>query len=71
MFTLGMKWKYVKENPVKKVKLFKELEIPVRILHRFEIHELIENSCDRLKGIIILVLNTGMRKGEILNLKME
>jgi len=68
MFSLAIKWKYVKENPVKEVKQFQERKIEMKILDRDEIDRLIHNSCDHLKGIIILALNTGMRKGEILNL---
>ena len=41
----------------------------MKILDREEIDRLIRNSCDHLKGIIILALNTGMRKGEILYLR--
>lgn len=69
IFSLAKKWKLVDENPVKEVKLFQEQKIEMKILDKIEIDLLIDKSCDHLRGIIILALNTGMRKGEILNLR--
>lgn len=69
MFSLAIKWRYVKENPVKEVKQFPERKIEMKILGRDILDRLIDKSCDHLRGIIILAINTGMRKGEILNLR--
>lgn len=69
MYSLAKKWKLADENPVKEVKLFQERKIEMRILDREEINKLIKASSAHLKSIIIIALNTGMRKGEILNLR--
>ena len=71
MFTLAKKWKLVDENPVKEVKLFREQKIVMQILNKEEIDRLIECSADHLKKIIILALNTGMRRGEIFKLQWK
>jgi len=68
MFSLAKKWEYADMNPVKEVRLFKERKIDMHILDKEEINRLIEVSNTYLKPIIIIALNTGMRKGEILNL---
>jgi len=41
----------------------------MRILNKEEIGRLIEVSSGYLRAIIVLALNTGMRKGEIFNLR--
>jgi len=69
MFNKAIEWDKAEVNPVKKVKLFKENNVRVRYLEKEEIKKLIDNASAHLKPILIVALNTGMRKGEILNLK--
>lgn len=70
MFTIAEKFrKFEGKNPVKEVKYFQESQYIMRVLDKEEIKQLIDASSGYLKSIIILALNTGMRKGEILNLR--
>ncbi len=69
MYSLAKKCKIINDNPVEEVKLFSEQKIEMKILDRDEIMNLINKAADHIKPIIIVALNTGMRKGEILNLR--
>lgn len=74
MFTMAVKWGRAQRNPVKEVKMFKEPKGRERILSEEEEGRLLEavestTKSQHLTPIIITALNTGMRKGEILNLK--
>ena len=69
MFNLAIKWKYVDTNPVKEVEFFQERELATRTLKKDEAQRLIEASNGNLKPLIIVALNTGMRRGELLKLK--
>jgi integrase len=69
MFNKAVEWNYLAENKLLKVKKFKEPPGRVRYLTDEEIERLLHCCADYLKPIVILALNTGMRKSEILNLK--
>ncbi|MDP8296838.1 MAG: site-specific integrase [Candidatus Orphnella occulta] len=69
MFNKAIEWNKTDNNPVKKVKLFKENNKRTRYLEKEEIEKLLGNCSGYLKPIVIVALNTGMRKGEILSLK--
>ena len=56
-------------NPVTRVRMCKEKAIRLRYLEKEEIIRLITNCSDDFRPIVILAVNTGMRRGEILNLK--
>ncbi|OGP62750.1 MAG: hypothetical protein A2170_10055 [Deltaproteobacteria bacterium RBG_13_53_10] len=69
MFSLAKKWKMADENPVKEVQFFQERQIEMKILSQEEIGRLLDYTSPRLKPIVIVALNTGLRKGEILHLR--
>lgn len=69
MFTMAIAWGYVTTNPVKNVKLFKELKGRIRYLTQLEIERLLKELNGTPRSIVVTALNTGMRKGEIQNLK--
>ena len=70
MFNLAIDEGYLGENPVCKVKFFSEKDnLQERILTPGEEERLKENCIPHLRSMIIVALNTGMRRGEIQNLK--
>ena len=71
MFTKAIEWGFLKENPAKPVKLLKENNRRLRFLSEDEIDRLLTNCSGYLRDIVLLALNTGMRKGEIFNLKWQ
>jgi integrase len=71
MFNKAIEWSKAYDNPVRKVKLFKEKNQRTRYLEQNEIPKFIESCSDHLKPIVIVAVFTGMRKSEILNLKWE
>lgn len=74
MFTKAMDWGLVRENPAKRVKMARE-KPRSRFLTVKEMNHLLEAATRSkalyLKPMLVLALNTAMRKGEILNLRWE
>ena len=69
MFSRAVEWGYAKENPVKKVKFEKENNSRVRFLEKDELKKLLDHCHPMLKAIVLVAVNTGMRKEEIRTLK--
>ena len=69
MFTIAIQWGKAQSNPVKQVKLYKVKNNRLRYLEKEEAQRLIDNCSGYLKNIVIIALNTGIRRGEILGLK--
>lgn len=69
MLNRAIEWGKLQHNPCKAVKLFKTNNQRLRFLEREEIDRLLSNCAEHLRPMVLLALNTGMRKGEILNLK--
>lgn len=71
MFTMAIQWGKAEKNPVKQVKFMRLDNQVERILTAEEEVRLLEHSSERLRPILILALNTGMRLGEIMSLSWE
>ena len=71
VFTKAIDWGYVSSNPARKVKLFPEKPSKLRVLSDEEFQKLYNSSSNFLKPILIVAVNTGLRRSEILNLKWE
>lgn len=70
MFNVAIDEGYVEENPARKVKLYSEKDnLKERILIEAEEGKLMETCSETLSPILVVALNTGMRRAEILNLK--
>jgi len=74
MFTKADEWEMVSKDVlerVRKVKLLPEHNWRLRFLSVEECQSLIDACDSHLRPIVIVALNTGMRKGEILSLRWE
>ena len=71
MFKKAVEWELTSNNPAKDVKKFKENNINLRILSKEEFQNLYDCSTDSLKAFLLIAVNTGMRPGEIFNLKRK
>jgi integrase len=72
LFNLAKKWKkFFGENPVSASGLIKVENQVERILSADEEQRLLDTSPDYLRDIITVALNSGMRRGEILNLTWD
>ena len=69
MFNKAVQWGYIAENPFRSVLRFKEPPGRTRYLSQNEITRLLDCCSVQTRQIVIVALNTGMRRGEILNLK--
>jgi|GEM_PF-153251 excisionase family DNA binding protein len=70
MFNLAIEEGYLEANPAAKIKLFSEKDcLKERILTEDEEVRLKDASYPVLRSVICVALNTGMRHGEILNLR--
>lgn len=71
MFNLAIEWGFTDSNPVKSVKFFKVSNQPMRIITVEEFLKLYHAASDHLKPILICAITTGMRAGEIVNLRWK
>lgn len=70
MFNKAIEWEYFGgRNPVQGFKFLPVDNRRTRFLEKEEIKRLLDNCEGHLKDIVEFALNTGMRKGEIFNLK--
>ena len=71
MFNKAVAWGKVQDNPMKSIQFFSEPEGRLRFLEKEEAQKLIGNCDNNLRSIVVVALNTGMRRGEILNLQWQ
>lgn len=71
MFNLGIEWGKWDVNPVQKVRFFKEEPTNFKILSFEEANRLIAHCSPHFRPLVVMALNTGMRRAEILNLKWK
>lgn len=68
IFTKAVEWNIINKNPIERIKLPGYNDTRIRFLTLEEKDKLLNNCTEHLRLIVEVVLHTGMRKGEILNL---
>lgn len=71
LFNLAVQWGKAETNPVRGVKFFPEDGQCERVLSPEEIQRLLAACSSHSRPLVLLALNTGMRRGEILGLTWE
>jgi integrase len=72
MFNIAINWGYADKNPVRGIRFYSEKDAQRdRVLTEGEEDRLLGAASGSLRSILIVALNTGMRKGEILQLKWQ
>ena len=71
MLNAAVKWGYLDKSPGRAVKLLPEQKKLPKFLTVDEIQRLLEATPSRSYAIIYTLLKTGMRRGEVLNLRWE
>ncbi len=69
LFTTAVTWKHATSNPVKGVARYEEPDPVERPLTTDEEARLLDAASRRLKPILVLLINTGLRRNELLSLR--
>lgn len=70
-FTKAIDFGYVIANPAKGVKFFKESQGRTRFLNKFEKDALLKECPGLLKTMVLTAMLTGLRRGELVDLKWQ
>jgi len=68
-FSKAVEWEKAERNPAAKIKKFHEPNAKERILTVEEMKRLLDAASPEIRPVLIIALNTGMRRGEILSLR--
>jgi len=68
-FSKAIEWEKAERNPAAKIKKFHEPNAKERILTAEEMKRLLNVASPEVRPVLIIALNTGMRRGEILGLR--
>lgn len=71
MLNMAVAWKLIDSSPYKGVKHFRVNNTNLRILSEGEFHKLYAAASPWLRPILLAAATTGMRRGEIINLKWD
>ncbi len=70
ILNVAIKWGYLRENPTKQVKRLKNTDAKLpRLLDAEECRRFLDHTPANLHPVFFTFLNTGMRKGELINLQ--
>ena len=71
MLNVAIMWEYLEVNPVARVKRFHEEKLGDRYLEPDEYRALLGACEEPLKSLVILAVNTGMRRNELMTLRWD
>ena len=72
MFNLAEQWQlFFGRNPVRTVKFLQEDNVQIRSLSEAEEERLLQCGSPYLQDLVVIAINTGLRLGEILNLRWK
>lgn len=69
LFVKAIEWEKAERNPAAKIKKLRESKPRERILTVEEMRRLLKVASPEIRPVLIIALNTGMRRGEILGLR--
>lgn len=71
VFNIAIDWGLTEVNPVRRVKMLQERNERRRFLTEEEIRRLLDSAAGHLRPLLIVALNTGARRGELLGLRWQ
>lgn len=69
IFSLSVRNRRASVNPAKSVRMLREDNIVTRVMSRQDEAKIIENAAPHVRAIVVCALETGMRRGELLDLQ--